>query len=155
VPAGAAGIICEPWTLKQAPPTGHAARWSLPAVVAARLVEGTVGLETFERVPSPPVLALAARCGWEPLGHDRFPARFEAEIRVRLRDGQVQEVRVEDADGNRSRPAAPERVREKFRVNALRSLPPGEVARLEAAVDGIAADADGLGRLMQALGMGA
>ncbi len=154
VPAGAAGIICEPWPLKQVPRTGHAARWSLPAVVAARLVEGKVDLETFERVLSPPVLALAARSEWEPLGRDRFPERFEAEIRVRLRDGSVQEVRVEDADGNRSRPAAPQRVREKFRANAARSLPPGQAARLEASIDSIA-DAGGLGRLMQALGAGA
>lgn len=154
VPAGAAGVICEPWQVKQAPRAGHAARWSLPVVVAARLIEGKVDLETFERVPSPPVLALAARSEWEPLCHDRFPERFEAEIRVRLRDGSVQEVRVEDADGNRSRPAAPQRVREKFRANAARSLPPGQVGRIEAAVDGIA-DTGGHGRLVQALGAGA
>ena len=42
VPTGAAGIICEPWPQKQAA-TGHAMRWSLPGVVAARLADGDVG----------------------------------------------------------------------------------------------------------------
>ena len=40
VPQGEAAVICEPWETKQAPATGHAARWSLPIAVAARLVEG-------------------------------------------------------------------------------------------------------------------
>ncbi|MFX4404444.1 hypothetical protein ABTA52_19005, partial [Acinetobacter baumannii] len=52
VPAGAAGIVCEPWDGKCAPASGHAARWSLPVVVATRLVEGRVDLETFERPAS-------------------------------------------------------------------------------------------------------
>ena len=36
VPAGAAPIICEPWSRALNPATGHAARWSLPITVAMR-----------------------------------------------------------------------------------------------------------------------
>jgi 2-methylcitrate dehydratase PrpD len=153
-PAGAAGIICEPWALKQAPETGHAARWSLPAVVAARLVEGKVDLDTFEQKPSPAVLALAARIDWEPLVNDRFPEKFEAELSIRLKDGTVHEVRVDDVYGNRSRPAEAERVREKFRANAARSLASAQVAQLEQAIETIEGAPD-LNRLTQVLGNGA
>ncbi|HKU45855.1 MAG TPA: MmgE/PrpD family protein, partial [Burkholderiales bacterium] len=48
VPQGEAAVICEPWETKQVPANGHAARWSLPIAVAARLEEGKVDLATFE-----------------------------------------------------------------------------------------------------------
>jgi 2-methylcitrate dehydratase PrpD len=135
VPKGAAGIICEPWADKVVPATGHAARWSLPAVVAARLVEGRVDLDTFERPLKPAVTALAARVSWQPLAEDRFPERFEAEISCRMRDGTMQEVRIDDVFGNRSRPATEAAVREKFRANARRSLTGDATMALEAAID--------------------
>ena len=109
VPAGAAAVICEPWQAKQAPSTPHAARWSLPIVVAARLVEGNVDLDTFERPASPAVLDLAQRIAWEPLANARFPERFEAEI---VCGPHV--VRVDDVYGNASRPASAQAVRGKF-----------------------------------------
>ena len=112
VPAGAAPVICEPWDAKQAPGTPHAARWSLPIVVAARIVQGKVDLATFERPASPAVLALAKRISWEPLAGARFPERFEAEIEC-----QGQAVRIDDVYGNTTRPATPDAVRAKFIAN--------------------------------------
>ncbi|HKH35046.1 MAG TPA: MmgE/PrpD family protein [Beijerinckiaceae bacterium] len=149
-PARSAPIVCEPWALKQNPPSGHAARWSLPIVVAARLVERRVGLATFESPASPAVLALAARIQWEPLANDRFPAAFEAEIRCRTRDGGTREVRIDDVFGNASRPASPDNVRRKFQANAARTLGGPAVAALEAAVDALAG-APSLGALQAAL----
>jgi 2-methylcitrate dehydratase PrpD len=61
VPQGEAAVICEPWETKQAPATGHAARWSLPIAVAARLVEGKVDLATFETTASGAVREFARR----------------------------------------------------------------------------------------------
>lgn len=132
VPAGAAGIICEPWPTKLAPTSGHAARWSLPIVVAARLVEGKVDLATFEQPASEAVRAMAARIDWKPLEDADFPRRFEAQITCRLKNGGEESVRIEDVYGNRSRPAGPEAVLAKFRANATRSLPDAAVAALEA-----------------------
>ena len=60
VPTGAAGIICEPWPEKQAA-TGHAMRWSLPAVVAARLADGPIGPRPSRPTPSTQARELAAR----------------------------------------------------------------------------------------------
>lgn len=134
VPEGAAGIICEPWAAKRAPVSGHAARWSLPITVAARLVEGRIDLDTFEKPASDAVRALAGRIEWQPLAGADFPRRFEAEITCLMQDGSEHGVRVEDVYGNRSRPAAPEAVLAKYRANASRSLTQGGVAALEQAV---------------------
>ncbi len=138
VPAGAAPIICEPWDAKQAPASGHAARWSLPVAVAARLVEGKVDLATFEAPAGAAVLALAGRIAWEPLADARFPQVFEAEIVAETRDGARHEIRVDDVYGNAGRPAGDDAVREKFRRNAARSLAPDGIASLEAAIDALA-----------------
>ncbi len=134
VPAGAASIICEPWTAKQVPATPHAARWSLPIVVAARLVEGSVGLATFETPIAPAARDLATRIVWEPLPDAAFPRRFEAELSCELIDGRTETVRVDDVYGNHSRPAADEDVRRKFRANAAHALDADAVAALETAV---------------------
>ncbi len=139
VPAGAAPIICDPWQIKQMPPTPHAARWSLPVAVAARLVEGDVTLATFEREISAPVRDLAARITWQELADARFPQAFEAEIVCDIADGGSLTVRIDDVYGNRSRPAATAAVREKFRRNAGLSLPAAAVAALERAIDTLSA----------------
>jgi 2-methylcitrate dehydratase PrpD len=134
VPAGAASIICEPWALKQAPATPHAARWSLPIVIAARLVEGSISLGTFEAPIAPAVRDLAARMVWEPLPDADFPRRFEAELSCELADGRTETVRVDDVYGNCSHPATDADIRRKFRANAARTLREDVVATLEAAV---------------------
>jgi 2-methylcitrate dehydratase PrpD len=149
VSAGAAGVICEPWEHKVAA-TGHAARWSLPAVVAAQLVSGQVDLDTFEQPIPPQVATLASRVSWEPLAQDQFPQRFEAELSCRLRDDTVHEVRVDDVFGNCSRPATQSSVRDKFRSNARRSLTDSATATLEAAIDSLN-EATNLGALSTAL----
>ncbi len=131
VPAGAAPVICEPWERALEPGSGHAARWSLPITVAARLVEGKVDLATFESPAAAPVRALARRIRWEPLEGARFPERFEAEIICETRNCGTQTVRVDDVDGNHTRPPSEARIMEKFRTNAERSLVPSAVASVE------------------------
>jgi len=125
--------VCEPWAVKLAPADGHAMRWSLPVVVAARLVAGTVDHTTFAAAPSDAVLALAQKCRWEPLEPNRFPQAFEAEIDVTLRDGRVEQVRIDDVLGNASRPASRDAVIAKFRANAGLCLPTDASAAIERA----------------------
>lgn len=134
VPLGADAVICEPWADKLAAPTGHSARWSLPIVVAARLVEGRVDLETFERPASDTVRALASRVSWRPLENADFPNRFEAVVVCALKSGETRTIRVEDAYGNHTRPPAPQEVLAKFRANAARTLTPEAASALEAAL---------------------
>ena len=129
---GAAPIVCEPWAAKLAPPDGHAARWSLPVTVAARLVEGRVDHQTFRQAPGEAVLALAARCRHEALEPNHFPHAFEAEIEAHLIDGAIATAGITDVYGNARRPAARIDVLAKFRANAGRLLDEAAAAALEA-----------------------
>ncbi|MGH8765507.1 MAG: MmgE/PrpD family protein, partial [Burkholderiales bacterium] len=150
VPAGAAPVICEPWERALEPPTGHAARWSLPVAVAARIVEGKVDLATFEHKASPAVLALANKVRWEPLRNARFPERFEAVVTCETSNGRKASVRIDDVDGNHTRPPTPARVMEKFRTNAARSLAPAAVEKLALSTEGLS-NAAGLETLSRVL----
>ncbi len=138
VAPGAAQIICEPWARKQAPATGHEARWSLPIVVAARLTDGAIGHATFAQPPAGAVRELAARVSWSPLGASQFPQRFEAELTVVFSDCREQRCRIEDVFGGATRPASAAQVKAKFRANAALCLDGAAVAELEDAVDTLA-----------------
>lgn len=122
VPAGAAAIICEPWEAKTRA-KAHAARWSLPVCVAMRLADGPIALAGFEGEPGGAAAALAARSHWVPLENARFPERFEARIRVTLRDGRVLEQDIDDVYGNASRPASRADIAAKFEANLARLVP--------------------------------
>jgi 2-methylcitrate dehydratase PrpD len=137
VPAGAAPVICEPWDRALDPANGHAARWSLPITVAARLVEGKVDLATFETAASTEVRALAKKVRWIPLANARFPERFEAVITCEMNSGASQSIRIDDVDGNHTRPPAAERVIAKFRANAARTLAPLGIDTLAAACENL------------------
>jgi 2-methylcitrate dehydratase PrpD len=150
VPEGEAPIICDPWEGKQAPATAHAARWSLPIAVAARIVEGKVDLATFESPAGAAVCELAGRIRWEPLPDARFPERFEAELVCETKAGRTETVRIDDVYGNRTRPPGAEPILVKFRANAARSLPAAAIASVERAVEELA-DAPDLGALSRAL----
>ena len=150
VPAGEAAVICEPWEGKQAPETGHAARWSLPIAVAARLVEGKVDLATFESPASGAVRDLARRIAWEPLPGARFPERFEAEIVCERKGAAAETVRIDDVYGNHTRAPGAGPILAKFRANAARSLQAQAIASVERAMDGLTTAPD-LGALSRAL----
>jgi 2-methylcitrate dehydratase PrpD len=131
----AAPVVCEPWERKQQPDTGHAARWSLPIVVAARFVDGRIDMRTFEQSPSVAVRELAGRARWEPLADACFPERFEAELICETRDGATSRVRIDNVYGSANRPANASDVRAKFHANAALVMTSAEAANLEAAVD--------------------
>ncbi len=140
-PEGAAGIICEPWAAKQAA-SGHAARWSLPVVVAMQFVDGAVTLESFERAADPRVQALAKRASWSPIAPCAFPERFEAEIACRTKDGALHTMRIDDVYGNASRPASADAVLQKFLSNASRRMTPQAARSLADAVAAVDSEAD-------------
>lgn len=139
VAPGAAPVVCEPWATKIAARDGHAMRWSLPLVVAERLLGRAVDHAFFAAPPRADTLALARRMRWEPLRPNRFPQAFEAEIVCRLDTGATLARRVEDVHGNPSRPARREEVLAKFRVNAAQALPHERAHALETMLFGAAA----------------
>jgi 2-methylcitrate dehydratase PrpD len=137
VAPGAAQIVCEPWPRKQAPVTGHEARWSLPIVVAARLIDGAVSHATFAAPASEEVRDFATRVTWSPLKASAFPQRFEADMTVTFRDGRQQRCGIDDVFGGPNRSAGADRVKAKFRANAALCLDAAAVARLKEAIETI------------------
>lgn len=120
---GAAGVVCEPWTLKQEPRDGHAMRWSLPLVVSRALLGGAVDHAFFASPPPSDALALAARARWSALEPNSFPQAFEARIAVRYADGAQDEAAVADVFGGPARPASRAAVRAKYSANLALGAP--------------------------------
>jgi 2-methylcitrate dehydratase PrpD len=118
VPVGQEAIIALPWEHKQSPTRANEARWSLPYVIALRLVTGAVSIEDFEGTPNPDVVALAKRIAWQPWTDSGYPDKFPAEIEITLRDGSSETITVADVNGNRTRPWDSEQVVAKFTKNA-------------------------------------
>src|SRR5262249_50312064 len=80
VPPGAAPLISEPWSRRLMPQSGHDARYSLPIVLAARLVDGAVTPATFVGVPRAEIMARAACISARAMRDAQFPERFEARL---------------------------------------------------------------------------
>jgi 2-methylcitrate dehydratase PrpD len=134
VPAGQVPIVCEPRAAKLRPRTAYDAQFSLPYSVAAALLDGRVGLDTYasQRLADSRRLALAERVTHAVDPASPFPrGGFPGWVRVRLRDGRVLEARVPDGRGSLACPLPPEAIVEKFRDNAARALPAARVAELE------------------------
>jgi 2-methylcitrate dehydratase PrpD len=135
VPPGEVPIVCEPRAAKLRPRTAYDAQFSLPYSVAASLVDGRVGLDTYApaRLADPRVLELAARVTHAVDPDSRYPETFPGWVRVRLRDGRLLEARAPDGRGSVARPLPVEALVDKFRDNAGRALPPPRVAAIERA----------------------
>ncbi|MGH7392512.1 MAG: MmgE/PrpD family protein [Candidatus Rokuibacteriota bacterium] len=139
VPAGEVPIVCEPVAAKRRPRTAYDAKFSLPFSVAAALVDGAIGLDTYapDRLGDPRVLALAARVEHRVDPHSRFPDGFPGWIRIGLAGGRVLEAREPDGRGGPRRPLPAEALVEKFRANAARALPADRLAAVERAARGL------------------
>lgn len=134
VAPGAAPIICDPWERRLEPSSPHEMRYSLPIVLAIRVVEGGTGLDAFERPASVAVKAWARRIDWRPLEPNHFPDRFEAVLRARLRDGQTLHAEVDDVRGGARYPATDAEIMAKFQANAGRRGPALAVGALAGTV---------------------
>lgn len=115
------------------PTTGLEAKFSLHFCVAAALVFGRVGLDTFEHGPlqDPTVARLTARVTMSPdpeIGRGR-PALTQARVSIRLADGRELHARADGARGYPDRPASAEELARKFEDCARRALDAPAVAR--------------------------
>lgn len=99
-----------------------------------RWIEGRVDVESFERSASTEVRALAQKISWVPLENARFPQHFEAVISGELLNGETFTQRIDDVDGNHTRPPSDERVLAKFSANAALCLKPSGIQRLQDAL---------------------
>ncbi|NJP92995.1 MmgE/PrpD family protein [Nonomuraea sp. FMUSA5-5] len=109
--------------------------WAAHAGVSAAVLaaEGLTGPPT---VLDPARLELAGRvrCVADERASRIFPRAFAAVVRVRLRDGSTLEHRVDSSRGGPEHPLSAAELETKFRSNASRALPPGQVNELAEAV---------------------
>jgi 2-methylcitrate dehydratase PrpD len=124
-----AQLICEPWAQKLEPPTGYAAKWSLPFCLAARALRRPLNVDLFESDCDPEVLDFARRIDWVAQ-EGGFPERYPGRLVVTLADGQSRESCIHDVLGAPGRPFPEEALLRKVRVAAGAVLPARDVAGL-------------------------
>jgi 2-methylcitrate dehydratase PrpD len=111
-------LIAEPDERVRAPRNAVDAQFSAPWAAAVALVRGRAGLAEFsdEALGDGVIRALAARCEChrDASLDAEYPARWPAEVEIRLRDGRVLRERVECALGDPERPVPREALARRF-----------------------------------------
>ncbi len=119
-------LICEPFGEKLRPASPYAAKFSLPFLVASRIVEGSIGHRTFEmpNLKRADILDLAARVSYRIAapGETPFPRTFPGWVEARLVDGRTIVERMDVNAGHPDNPLAREQVEAKFLDNAGEAL---------------------------------
>ncbi len=129
---------------ERAPAAPIAGRFSIPFVLATRLVAGHTWTEAFSEaaVADPETRAFAARVAVReaPALTARLPRERVCRLALRLRDGAAREAEVVGTPGDPDRPLPEEALREKFRRCAEPALGPrwGAAWRAARRPDGLA-----------------
>ncbi len=139
VPDPGIPLVLEPVEAKRDPRTEYDAKFSLQYSIAALIVHGHVGVETYTEAAhprSPRVLALAARVEHVRRAFPTYPRSFPGWVRIETRSGEVLELELAHQRGGPENPMARGRGAAKFRANAVaRPRPPsGRRARAGAAL---------------------
>ncbi len=115
-----------------APTTPLQGKFCLEFCVAAGLLDGRVGIDTFsqERIASPEVVELIKRTRMEVDERVRHDAEWATAVRVETESGEVKEELVPLAIGKVGRWFSEDRLRAKFMDCASRAIPPAQAERL-------------------------
>lgn len=144
LPAAVVRTLGEPPELKRLPPTGYAAAFSGPYIVAVALIGGGglgLWLDDFSdaRLMEPEVRRLSAltSCYSDEWCSSLFPTQFPAVLHVEMLDGTVEIERVAASRGGFQRPLTDAELAVKFRLNAERFMSAGSVGALKEAIERI------------------
>jgi 2-methylcitrate dehydratase PrpD len=109
------------------PATGLEAKFSMPFCAAAAIVDGRVGIDTFDaaKLADPRIAAMQSRVTMQvdPSLDSSAPALTQARVTVRLKDGRVLTASANGARGYPERPASSDELGAKFLACASRVLP--------------------------------
>jgi 2-methylcitrate dehydratase PrpD len=156
VPEIEVALICEPLALKLRPATPYDAKFSLPFVLAAALVDGAIGQDTFTpaNIARTDLLRVAQRVSYRVAapGESSFPRYFPGWVEATLRDGRVLSEKLDVNRGNPDNPLAASEVDAKFAANAVGVLDDASAKRVVDVVRAlehrrVAALADALGAI--------
>jgi 2-methylcitrate dehydratase PrpD len=102
------------------------AKFSMPFCAAAAIVDGQVGIETFDAgLSAPAIMAMMPRIVMraDPALDGVGAPLTQARLRVRLRDGRVLEASADGARGYPEHPASDDELAAKFLSCAARAIP--------------------------------
>ena len=111
--------LWEPLAAKHRPPSGYAAKFSMPFCMAVAFFDGDAGLGPFadEKVTDPRVLDLAGKFRYVVDPANEYPRNYTGHIRVSLREGSVVEVRQAHFRGGIREPLMRDELIAKFKGN--------------------------------------
>jgi 2-methylcitrate dehydratase PrpD len=119
-PGPGVDLVLEPAVEKAAPRTAYEAKFSLPYSLAALLVHGRVGLDSYtaDAIGDARVLELAARVRYRVEDFDAAARAFPGGVRLTLADGAVEAAVVDFQEGAPENPLSEASVVAKFRATA-------------------------------------
>jgi 2-methylcitrate dehydratase PrpD len=128
LPEAGVPLVAAPPEAKLKPRTPYDAKFSLQYSIAARLVRGTVDLDSYtaDAIREPRVLDLAARVRCGPGEFPTYPGALPGRVAIELRDGSVLSGEVAHERGGPQNPMGSNEVRAKFDANAAQALAPAE-----------------------------
>ncbi len=111
--------LWEPLAAKHSPPSGYAAKFSMPFCMAVGFFDGDAGLDQFTdaKARDPRVLTLAAKISYVIDPENEYPRNYSGHIHVELDDGEVIELDQPHMRGGMREPLPPEEIIAKFRAN--------------------------------------
>jgi 2-methylcitrate dehydratase PrpD len=113
--------LWEPLSVKHAPPTPYAAKFSTPFCIAVGFFDRRAGFSQFteERIHDQAILALTRKIRYEIDPENPYPAAFTGHVRGTLRDGSVHEINQPHLRGGAHAPLAAAELERKFLDNAV------------------------------------
>lgn len=121
VPELEQALICEPFNEKLRPKTVYGAKFSLPFLLATRVLDGEIDHNTFrsENLQRSEILEFAKLVTYKTADPENtvFPKSFPGHILVKLKNGSVIEERLDVNYGHPDNPLDVNRIVAKFRSN--------------------------------------
>jgi 2-methylcitrate dehydratase PrpD len=111
--------LWEPLEAKHHPPSGYAAKFSMPFCMAVGFFDGDAGLEQFTdaRAADPDVLALAHKISYIVDPANEYPRNYSGHIRVTMKDGSRHSLDQPHMRGGAREPLTREQIVAKFHGN--------------------------------------
>ncbi len=112
--------LWEPLAAKQRPPSGYAAKFSMPFCMALGFYKDDAGLSQFsdEHVQMPHLLALAEKIAYRIDPENEYPRNYSGHLEVRLKCGDVLTYHQPHMRGGVHEPLTPDELEAKFFANA-------------------------------------
>ncbi|MCK0207793.1 MmgE/PrpD family protein [Starkeya koreensis] len=111
--------LWEPLAVKHRPPSGYAAKFSMPFCMAVGYFDGDAGLEQFTdaKAKDERILALAGKIRYVIDPNNEYPRNYSGHIKVTLDDGRVVEYRQPHFRGGAREPLTRDELVAKARGN--------------------------------------